>query len=69
MICWLLVHGEAKLTPDIILKLVIVTVKVIFGDIGQYGNIRSESFDIIQLETADLHHIQWSRINGYLPGE
>ena len=69
MILRLLIHHNAKLTPDIIFKIVFVTIQVIFRDVGQYGDIRSECFDIIQLKTADLCYIQGFRTLCYLPGE
>ncbi len=69
MVGCLLVHRDPEFAPDIILKIVIVTIQVIFGDIGENSNIRPECFDIIQLEAADLCYIQWLRIFGHLPGK
>ncbi len=68
IIC-LLVHSDAKFAADIIFKIVIVTVQVIFSNICKNGDIRSERLDVIQLKTADLCYIQWFWVFRYLPGK
>src|SRR5215204_875296 len=42
---------------------------MILCDICEYRYIRPESFDIIQLKTADLSHIPFLRFFGHLPGK
>jgi hypothetical protein len=58
MIIFCLVHCYTEFAPYIIFKLVVIAVKMIFSNVGKYRYIRSECFDIIQLETADLCYIQ-----------
>jgi len=69
MITRLLVHSDTEFAPDIILEFVIVTVQVILGDIGQDSYIRSELLYVIQLETADLYHVQCARFFSNLQSE
>ena len=58
MIIRCLVHSDTEFAAYIIFKVVIIAVEMIFSNVGEYRNIRSECFDIIQLETADLRYIQ-----------
>jgi len=66
MVIFLLVDRNPELARDIILKLVVVSVEVVLGDIGQYADIRSKRLNIIQLKAADLGHIQRLWIFGNL---
>src|ERR1700731_1480831 len=64
-----LVHYDAELAADIILELIIVTVEVVFGDIGEDRDIGPELDDIVELEAADLSHIPLFRVFRHLSGE
>jgi hypothetical protein len=66
MIIARLVHNDPEFAADIVFKIVFVAVKMIFRDIGQYGHIRSECFDIVQLKTADLSYVQLLWVYGDL---
>src|SRR5437870_1267748 len=67
MILFRLVHRDTELTSDIVLELIVVPIQVVFRDIGQNGNIRSETNDVVQLKAADLRHIPLLRVFRYLP--
>ena len=66
MIILLLVHSYTELAPDIILEIVFVTVEMVFSNIGQDSDIRSEINDVIQLKAAHLHYIKCFGIHCHL---
>ncbi len=53
-----LILHDPELTVDVIPELIIIAVQMVFRDIGQYGDVRSESLYIVQLKTADLCYVQ-----------
>ncbi len=53
-----LVLNDPELTVDVIPELVIISVQMVFRNIGQYGDVGPERMDIVQLKTADLSHVQ-----------
>src|SRR4030095_509930 len=67
MIIARLVHDDPEFAADIVLKIVFVAVKMVFRDISEYGHIRSECFNIVQLKTADLSYVQLLWVYGDLP--
>ena len=51
------VLGDLELRPDIVLEIVVVTVEVVWGDVGDDGDVRLEVVDVVELETADFQDI------------
>lgn len=64
-----LVHRDPELTGDIIPELVLISIEVILGDVGEDSYVGSERDYIVQLEAADLHYIPFLRVFRDLPGE
>src|SRR6185312_2424613 len=64
-----LVHRDPELAGDIVAELIIISIKMILCDIGQYCYIGTEGHDIVQLKTTDLHYIPWFRVFRHLAGE
>ena len=47
MIVYGLVFRDIELCLDIVFKTIVVSVQVIFGDVGQHRHIRPEGFDVV----------------------
>src|ERR1700760_1249732 len=61
-----LVFCDPELACDIVLKFVIVSIEMVFGDIGKDGYVRAEVYDIVELEAADLAYVPGFRVFGNL---
>src|ERR1700743_2794135 len=62
-----LVFCDPELACDIVLKLVVVSIEMVFRDIGKDGYVGTEVDDVVQLEAADLAYIPGFRVFGDLP--
>src|SRR5262249_17590572 len=67
-ICARLVFYNTEFAFYIILKTIVIPVKMIFGNIGQDGYVRTEFTNIIQLKTADFRDVPFFWILRNLPG-
>ena len=52
-----LIGSDPEFSINISLEFIVVTIQMIFGDIGKYRHICSKITNIIQLKTADFGYI------------
>ncbi len=60
---------DAELGVDIVLHLVVVAVEVVGRDVEQHGDVGLERIHIVELERAQLNHVDGMRVAGDLKGE
>ena len=62
------IAGDVELGIDVVLHLVVVAVKMVRGDVGDDGNVRTEVADVVKLEAGDLKHIVVKVLGSHLIG-
>ena len=57
----------AELGAHVVAHVVAVAVEVVGGDVENHGHVGLEAVHVVELETAEFHHIHRVRVAGHLP--
>ena len=60
------VPGDVELRCHIVLDIVVVAVEMVWGDVGDDGDVRAEIVNVVKLETGDFQDVVVEMLGRYL---